>query len=214
MYQYESKSGFLSKFIMFVLLPGIFIVAGIYLWRLVIEEHISAVDITVFDKTIEATAWTYGVDPLLVKAVVWQESRFNPLAKGSTNDYGLMQIVPTASVTDWAKSRRVPIPTTAALLDPQLNIEIGTWYLARQVYAFASKGLPLPVALAAYNAGPDRALEWFTKAEDYAPAKNPLPYIGISSTRAYVKSVLNKYTEYQQKAKRATIVTFNLGENE
>src|ERR1043165_6858468 len=58
------------------------------------------------DAAILAAARKYGVDPALVKAVVWRESWFNPHAKGRKGEIGLMQIREEAA-GEWAKAERV-----------------------------------------------------------------------------------------------------------
>src|SRR5881394_2093226 len=69
-------------------------------WR-VFREHSQ-------DKVILAAGARYGVDPALIKAVVWRESWFNPRARGTSGEVGLMQIrEPTAK--DWAQAERVQV---------------------------------------------------------------------------------------------------------
>ena len=57
-----------------------------------------------FDAIIGATAARHNVDPLLIKAMVWHESRFRPLAQGKDGEIGLMQVKMDV-VRDWAKAR-------------------------------------------------------------------------------------------------------------
>src|SRR5258706_1536123 len=58
------------------------------------------------DGAIRAAAQRYGVDPALVKAIVWRESRFNPSAHGKAEELGLMQIREDAA-REWAEAERV-----------------------------------------------------------------------------------------------------------
>ena len=82
------------------------------------------------DKVILAAATRYGVDPALVKAVVWRESWFNPNASGTSGEAGLMQIM-KSTAEDWAKAERVSLFTRFQLYDPARNTECGAWYLRR-----------------------------------------------------------------------------------
>ena len=60
-------------------------------------EWISPARFQQYDKLIRAVATENHVDPMLVKAVVWRESRFNPRAHGRAGELGLMQIMPAAA---------------------------------------------------------------------------------------------------------------------
>ena len=60
-----------------------------------------------FDSFILAAAKRYQVDPALVKAVVWRESRFDPDARGRAGELGLMQIR-AAAAAEWAAAERIP----------------------------------------------------------------------------------------------------------
>src|SRR5687767_4675578 len=59
-----------------------------------------------FEKEISRAAEKYRVDPLLVKAVIWQESRFNKNAKGRAGEIGLMQIMPMTA-EEWGEAQRL-----------------------------------------------------------------------------------------------------------
>src|SRR5205807_9048265 len=59
------------------------------------------------DKPIRAAARRYRVEPALVKAIVWRESRFNPAARGRVGELGLMQLHEDAA-REWAHADRLP----------------------------------------------------------------------------------------------------------
>src|SRR5436305_6902318 len=82
------------------------------------------------DGPIFAAARKYGVEPALVKAVVWRESWFNPGATGSKGEIGLMQIRPEAA-GDWAKAEHRLLFSQRELFDPARNTVIGAWYLGK-----------------------------------------------------------------------------------
>src|SRR5687767_10381014 len=73
--------------------------AGIQLFRTYRENS--------HDHHIRAAALRYGVDPTLIKAVIWRESRFDPKAHGKANEIGLMQIR-EAAAEEWAKAEGIP----------------------------------------------------------------------------------------------------------
>ncbi len=142
---------------------------------------------------LRSAARRHFLDPLFVKAVVWQESRFNPDARGKAGEVGLMQITRMAA-TDWADAHRREIPATAEMLRPELNLDIGCWYLARALKYWKSHQYAEVLALCEYNAGRSRAERW--KSGRYSgPVK-----IDIASTKSYVINVLLKYYEYVEKS--------------
>src|SRR3954447_15212183 len=89
-----------------------------YLWRLK-REHRQ-------DKNILAAARKHGIDPALVKAVIWQESRFDADARGGKGEIGLMQIMPGTGL-EWAGAQRVTNFSDVLLTEPARNIDCGTW---------------------------------------------------------------------------------------
>ncbi len=156
---------------------------------------------TLYDTFIVASATRHGVDSLLIRAVIWRESQFNCKARGADSDLGLMQIVRASSVTDWARAHRCELPSEDSLFDPQLNIEIGTWYLSKQLKRYEGKPNPFAMALTAYNAGPGKASQWFSEKNGYKDQENPMVYIQYPSTQKYVKSILKRYAHYYELSK-------------
>ncbi|OQA77029.1 MAG: Membrane-bound lytic murein transglycosylase C precursor [Lentisphaerae bacterium ADurb.Bin242] len=143
-----------------------------------------------FDAVIHSTALKHGLDPLLVKALIWHESRFNPLATGKAGEIGLMQLRMIV-VKDWAKATGAPLPSEHEVYDPYLNLEIGSWYLARAMKRWQESAFSLLLALGEYNAGRSRVLGWIRKNEgDREKA------IAQSASARYVHSVRGKYLEY------------------
>lgn len=143
-----------------------------------------------FDAVIRSAALKHGLDPLLLKALIWHESRFNPLATGKAGEIGLMQLRMIV-VRDWAQSNGVPAPSEHDVYDPYLNLEIGSWYLARAMKRWQESAFSLLLALGEYNAGRTRVLGWIRKNEgDREKA------ITQSASAGYVRSVRGKYMEY------------------
>ena len=124
-----------------------------------------------FDHHIHRAAKQYSVDPLLVKAVIQAESNFNHLAISPKGAKGLMQLMP-----ETIHDMEVKDP-----FDPADNIRGGTRYLRLMLNAFEGD---LPLALAAYNAGPDRVRE-FGRIPPYP------------ETQGYVRKVLDTYQRLQ-----------------
>ena len=75
-----------------------------------------------FEKQIMESATDHGVDPLLIKAIIFTESTFFHNKTGSFGEIGLMQIRHDAA-KDWAKANGVPAPSKEDMFDPGLNIE-------------------------------------------------------------------------------------------
>ena len=116
-----------------------------------------------YDAFIEETARRHQVDPALVKAVIWRESKFRPNMEGSSGERGLMQVGESAAA-EWAKAERVATFVPTDLFDPKTNIEAGTWYLAQALKRWNEKDDPIPFALAEYNAGRQNVRRWVDDA--------------------------------------------------
>ena len=106
-----------------------------------------------------AVAAPNELDPMLVKAVVWRESRFDPQKFGAAGERGLMQVSEIAA-REWAKENRIENFRPEELFDPKTNLEAGAWYLHRAMLHWQKRMNPVPFALAEYNAGASRAQRW------------------------------------------------------
>jgi soluble lytic murein transglycosylase-like protein len=113
---------------------------------------------TRFDGQIQAAATKYGLDPALLKALIRQESNFNPNAGSPAGAQGLTQLMPGT-----AASLGVTDPH-----DPAQAIDGGAKYLKQQLDAF---GGDVQKALAAYNAGPG-AVKKYGGIPPYAETQN------------------------------------------
>jgi soluble lytic murein transglycosylase len=149
------------------------------------------------DVPIRAAAGRYGVDPALVKAIVWRESRFNPKARGSAGEIGLMQIREDAA-REWADSEHLTAFDHEQCLDPGTNTLAGTWYLKKLLQRYTRTDDPIPFALADYNAGRGNVLRWNTNAGATNSAAF-IDQIGFPGTKAYVASVRERYQRYRLK---------------
>lgn len=149
------------------------------------------------DDLIARAAKKHGVDPLLVKAVVWRESRFHTTKVGGAGERGLMQ-VGEAAAHDWAAAHKVEVFVYADLFDAKTNLEAGTWYLGRALVRWKDRDDPIPYALAEYNAGRSRVEKW---AANRDTAREMLAEAGGTGTRQYVDDVIRRYQRYLGKAR-------------
>ena len=154
--------------------------------------------IAYYDRFILKAGTRNRIDPALIKAVVWRESRFNHLARGEKGEVGLMQIMPgeKAVAADWAIAHCRDIPTEEELCSPELNIDIGAWYLARALHRYRNSRDAVALALCEYNAGPGRAEEWIPDPD--TPEESVFDLITISSTRNYAEDVMKRYEFYKR----------------
>src|SRR6266850_4192275 len=122
-----------------------------------VYEWMSPARFQQYDRLIRSVALEHQLDPMLVKAVVWRESRFDPEKHGSRGERGLMQVTEKAA-NEWARENKIDNFRVEELFDPKTNLEAGTWYLRRALERWQNQANPLPFALAEYNAGASRAL--------------------------------------------------------
>ncbi|TVQ08480.1 MAG: lytic transglycosylase domain-containing protein [Leptolyngbya sp. DLM2.Bin27] len=136
------------------------------------------------------TTWSANrqLNPLLVAALIRQESRFEHKIRSGVGAAGLMQVMPATA--EWIKDRAGL--ETFDLNDPTDNIKLGTWYLD---YTHAEYDNHSLFAVASYNAGPGAVARWinrggFVDADDFAE-KIPYP-----ETKGYVRAVFGGYWNY------------------
>ncbi len=148
---------------------------------------------TPFKQAVVARAQSIGLDPSYVYGLIRQESRFVMDAKSGVGAAGLMQVMPaTAKWT--AKKIGLSDFTPAKINERDTNIAIGTGYLKLVLDSFQGS---MPLAAAAYNAGPSRARQW--RGASGAPALEAAIWaenIPFNETRDYVKKVLSNATVY------------------
>ena len=147
-----------------------------------------------YDAIILEAARRNQIDPRLLKAVIWRESRFDPSTRGKAGEIGLMQIMPKQAVVDWAKAKKRSVPYRGTLYDPEMNIEIGSWYLGRAIRRWSKYRECYVLALCEYNAGLTRANKW----KPANPAGSVRQKISIPSTLNYVNDIMDRYESYKK----------------
>lgn len=109
-----------------------------------------------YEQLVRANARNRDLDPALVAAVIYAESRFDPNAQSSAGAVGLMQLLPETA--DYIARRTGGRDFVLAdLRDPEINVRYGTWFLA---YLRDRYDGNMSTALAAYHAGPGSVDEW------------------------------------------------------
>ena len=150
-----------------------------------------------YDYMISQAAARENVDFYLVKALVFEESWFRPDIRGSSGELGLMQIS-RAAAADFASKKGFPAFYEARLLEPDLNLEIGCWYLRQSLDRYKDSPSPEVFALLRYNAGAVRADAWLKTAQSKPPPpgmsaeRYHLSMVDLPQTREYVRRILNR----------------------
>jgi len=139
---------------------------------------------------IRAAARRYDLEPALVAAVIYAESRFDEHAQSSQGAVGLMQVLPETADQIAGESGGVTF-TTADLEDPAVNVRYGCYYLRHALDAWDGD---LRAAIASYNAGMGAVAEWRMDGGGRPLRLRDIPY---PETRAYVKKVLEARRVYR-----------------
>lgn len=141
-----------------------------------------------FLEPIEAWSQKRQLNPLLVTALIRQESRFETGILSSVGATGLMQVMPETG--EWI-AKQIKLKQYD-LKDPEDNIKLGTWYLDYTHREYNNNSM---LAVASYNAGPGAVGGWVQKRGLGDPDQfvENIPY---NETRGYVKSVFENYWNY------------------
>jgi len=149
--------------------------------------------------TITATVNNSPADKALVHALIRQESQFDPSAVSSSGALGLMQIMP-ATGQYISKKSGIMHNTSWLTAKPDHNVQFGGWYINYLIDKF---GGSMPLAIAAYNAGPGRVNQWLGQIGDPRNGQidmlDWMESIPVYETRNYVQRVMEGYAVYQAK---------------
>jgi soluble lytic murein transglycosylase len=136
-----------------------------------------------YEHVIRDHARNYDLDPALLAAVIYRESKFDPDARSQAGAIGLMQLLPETA-------KGIAINTGGRefvvedLYDPEINVRYGAFYLRRLLRRYDDERL----ALAAYNAGQRNVDGWVAAGRG----------IGFAETRDYVEDVLELRGVYRR----------------
>lgn len=141
-----------------------------------------------YEQLIETWSRQRQLNPLLVTALIRQESRFVADIESVAGALGLMQVMP--GTADWIEAQIGQ--TGYDLTQPADNVELGTWYLDYTHREYDNNAL---FAVASYNAGPGNVADWiqrggFTDADDF------VRQIPFAETQGYVEAVFGGYWNY------------------
>jgi soluble lytic murein transglycosylase len=127
-----------------------------------------------YEQIVRGHARNYRLDPALLAAVIYQESKFRPSARSRSGAIGLMQLQP-------ATAEGIAVRTGGTrfrvddLYEPEINVRYGAWYLRHLLDKYGDER----TALAAYNAGQENVDTWRREGKG----------IAFAETRAYVARV-------------------------
>jgi soluble lytic murein transglycosylase len=127
-----------------------------------------------YEQIVTAHARNYRLEPALLAAVIYSESKFDAEARSPAGAVGLMQLLPETAQAIAVRTGGAKF-VVADLLDPEINVRYGSWYLRNLLDKYEDERL----ALAAYHAGQGNVDAWQEAGKD----------IQFPETRAYVDKV-------------------------
>lgn len=177
-----------KKYIVKILIILIFTILAIQIIETLIEKLIYKTDYSEF---VNKYAEQYGVEKELIFSIIKVESNFNCNAKSVSNAKGLMQLM-YSTAKEVAKQNDIEL-TEENISEPEINIELGTIYIANLLKEYNS----MEIALAAYNAGKGNVDKWINQGvikNDGSDIEN----VPFKETNMYVRKVLRDYKIYQK----------------
>ncbi len=135
----------------------------------------------------------YHLDPALIAAVVYEESRFKPNSRSSAGAIGLMQLLPSTARGIAAHTGGTKFDPGHDLYDADLNLRYGSWYLAHLRQKYAGRPDAGDLSLAAYNAGQANVDEWISETPPGKPVR-----LRFAATRDYVADVHHLESLYRK----------------
>jgi soluble lytic murein transglycosylase len=143
---------------------------------------------------VRTHARTYDLDPALLAAVIYSESRFRPHVRSARGAIGLMQLLPSTAqgiATRTGGTKFVP----SDLDDPELNVRYGAWYLRYLRRHYERRPDAMQLALAAYNAGMANVDSWVAETPTDRPLVIPTAF---AETSAYLDGVAHARRIYRR----------------
>lgn len=130
------------------------------------------------------------LDPYLISAIIYEESRFKKDSRSSAGAIGLMQIMPETA--RWIGSRSEIDVDEGSLLVPEENIALGTWYFSWLLDKYENETL----ALAAYNGG-DKNIDMWLEENDNISDEKFIEKIPFKETKDFVERVRISRSRYE-----------------
>ena len=174
------------------------------IWLIIITIILIALSPTAYNKIIKKKLYKkeyseyvskyaeeYDVDENLIYALIKAESNFNARAVSHQNAKGLMQLM-QSTAQDLANRSQINL-TKDNILDPDININLGTQYIASLLTKYDS----VEVALAAYNAGSGNVDKWIKNGTIKADGSD-IENIPYKETNTYVRKIMRDYKVYNE----------------
>ena len=148
-----------------------------------------------YESIILKHAENYNLPPALLAAVIRQESNFDPKARSGAGATGLMQLTPDTAegIAKFTGGSRFE---QKDLLDPEINVRYGSFYLRRLHRKYEGRADGYVLALAAYNAGQGKVDEWVAEDERDGDGMLDIDEIPFDETRNYVERVQELQVTY------------------
>lgn len=144
-----------------------------------------------YSEYVSKYAEEYGVEEELIYAIIKAESNFNPNAVSHQNAKGLMQLM-DSTAQEIARKSQIEL-TGENILDPDININLGTQYIATLLDKYEC----MEVALAAYNAGSGNVDKWIKNGVIKADGSD-IENIPYKETNTYVRKIMRDYKIYME----------------
>ena len=144
-----------------------------------------------YSEYVSKYAEQYGVEENLIYALIKAESNFNPNAVSHQNAKGLMQLM-YSTAQELANKCQINL-TEVNILDPDININLGTQYIATLLDKYEC----MEVALAAYNAGSGNVDKWIKNGVIKADGSD-IENIPYKETNTYVRKIIRDYKIYME----------------
>ena len=144
-----------------------------------------------YRREVEKYSKEFKVDEYLIYSIIKTESKFNKKAISNKGAKGLMQV--TDQTATWA-AKELKLGNSMDIYEPDYNIRIGVWYLARLKKEFKGN---IALSVAAYNGGSGNVRKWLSE-EEYSQDGRSLDKIPFKETSNYVYRVMENYQVYKK----------------